>query len=59
MPFLEHYITLPLIKESSKFLMLLVKSSIFWDNIKYPKHAINKALFKSPTRVLVRQIICS
>jgi hypothetical protein len=29
MIFLEHYITLPLIKKYIKFLMLLVKSNIF------------------------------
>jgi hypothetical protein len=29
MPFVEHYITLPLIKINIKFLMLLVKSNIF------------------------------
>jgi hypothetical protein len=36
MPFIEHYITLPLI-ENIKLLMLLVKSSIFRDNIQYTK----------------------
>jgi hypothetical protein len=46
MPFLEHYITLPLIKINIKFLMLLVKSNIFWDNTEYTKHARNKSLFK-------------
>jgi hypothetical protein len=29
-----------------KFLMLLVIANIFWDNIKYTKHAVNKSLFK-------------
>ena len=41
LPFLEHYITLPLTKKYIKFLMLLVISNIFCDNVKYTKHARN------------------
>ena len=32
--------------KSIKFLILLGKSGIFWDNIKYTKRARNKSLFK-------------
>jgi hypothetical protein len=40
MPFVEHYMALPIIKKYIKFLMLLVKYNIFLHNIKYTKHAV-------------------
>jgi hypothetical protein len=58
MPFIENYVTWPLINKNIKFSMLLVKSNIFWDDIKCTKHARHKSLFKYLIHVLVRQIIC-
>ena len=41
MHFLEHYVTLLLSIGNMKCLNVLVKFSIFWDNVKYTKHAGN------------------
>ena len=54
MPFVEHYVTLPLILKNTKFSMLLVKSNIFGTILNTQWTAIAQSVYRLATGWTVR-----